>query len=431
MISLIRIQDVEVNLQDLKRLYLPGNYIARQRRQNYENSQAVFPLCQKGDNDYKTHYSLQFCNKLKGRPSSPRPCSPTRRNNPHPSKDFLNWRIPTRVYDFGDKKEANIKFLKMNIADTHQSFYSDYNGRTEKGNDINSTMVLEIGKASDRAIQNTTQIKKSTQDCYLNCNIGKINLKKHLYLKVPNLGKSWSPDLSFRENQERKHPEKKTTSKSKQHDLQNYLQACQEKEEEELVKMTIKNTLKPDTVEAIQKWLGNADAKDKEFALELIKTIILESRNNTDSKYTTKKSMLSNMYMHNIHSSCHNHIQARWCVSPNIKQHFKKDRLHKEKFSRQCNNCPRQQLELMLQQLEIDLQEENSAISELMNPCTLPTNQTSAIQEFFHSEKNQQFDKSIKRPKKKTYGFIPNKGSIFINAKQKRTKHYTIHPEWQ
>ena len=89
-------------LQDLtlceQPLDIPGNFRAKQRRTKHDNSRLVFPAGQ--PETYKTHYTLDFKSKQKGRPSSPRPCSPTRRNNPHPSKVNTKYSFLSCLYDY-------------------------------------------------------------------------------------------------------------------------------------------------------------------------------------------------------------------------------------------------------------------------------------------------------------------------------------------
>ena len=81
-------------LQDLtqsdKTLDIPGNFRAQQRRQKHHDSRLVFPENKnkgksKGEK-HQTHYSLNFKQTKQICRPSERPCSPTRRNNPHPSK---------------------------------------------------------------------------------------------------------------------------------------------------------------------------------------------------------------------------------------------------------------------------------------------------------------------------------------------------------
>lgn len=79
---------------------IPGNFRAQQRRKMHDDSRLVFPehkykaIGSKGiphskrqvGEKHQTHYTLNFKpTKQICRPSE-RPCSPTRRNNPHPSK---------------------------------------------------------------------------------------------------------------------------------------------------------------------------------------------------------------------------------------------------------------------------------------------------------------------------------------------------------
>jgi len=46
----------------------------------------------------------------------------------------LTWRIPTRVFDYGKSKNANIAFLNSNIDDSFQTFFNDYSGKRNIGN---------------------------------------------------------------------------------------------------------------------------------------------------------------------------------------------------------------------------------------------------------------------------------------------------------
>ena len=66
----------------------------------------------------------------------------------------MNWRIPTRVFDYGKEKEANISLLKTNIKDTYQSFYDDYSGSGKLGGknfaSITSLVLLYLVAAVER-----------------------------------------------------------------------------------------------------------------------------------------------------------------------------------------------------------------------------------------------------------------------------------------
>ena len=59
---------------------------------------------------------------------------------------------------------------------------------------------------------------------------------------------------------------------------------------------------------------------------------------------------------------------------------------------------------------------EKTGISELMDPET-------------QQGKQIQFGRKIYRPRQKSFRF--NKGALFVTSKKKKSKHYTIHPEWQ
>lgn len=57
--------------------------LAQERKKIHESSKHIYPRCEKSTGT--TSYSIDFAKK-EGKPASPRPCSGTRRNRPHPSQ---------------------------------------------------------------------------------------------------------------------------------------------------------------------------------------------------------------------------------------------------------------------------------------------------------------------------------------------------------
>jgi len=103
-----QVRATERKLQDLtqceKSFEIPGNFRALQRRVKHDSSKLVFPDTKgKRNENYETHYSLNFKPRPICKPLE-RPCSPTRRNNPHPSKVnrkvriFYKFLIPQTSY---------------------------------------------------------------------------------------------------------------------------------------------------------------------------------------------------------------------------------------------------------------------------------------------------------------------------------------------
>lgn len=98
---------------------IPGNYLAKQRRQKHDSSKLVFPEHKQPKCNaemYKTNYYMNFNAKPKCRPPSPRPCSPTRRNNPHPSK-VINW-LEARVFMGESQHSKETQFTPSEIIDS-------------------------------------------------------------------------------------------------------------------------------------------------------------------------------------------------------------------------------------------------------------------------------------------------------------------------
>ncbi|KAM7434904.1 hypothetical protein ABFA07_015060 [Porites harrisoni] len=111
----------------------------RERKMFHESSEHIYPKCQKNgglniprkyniDSFGSTSYSIDFAKK-EGRPALPRPCSVTRRNRPHPSQNFLNWRIPSKPMPGQKVNDASKAFLYLSDVETRQRFYDDYVGR--------------------------------------------------------------------------------------------------------------------------------------------------------------------------------------------------------------------------------------------------------------------------------------------------------------
>lgn len=107
----------------------PGRFVAQQRKKVHDSSAHIYPSSRKSDdmNSAITSYVIDFAKK-EGKPSLPRPCSATRRNRPHPSQNFLNWRIPSRPLTGPKTSDADEAFLNLSVLETKERFYDDYVG---------------------------------------------------------------------------------------------------------------------------------------------------------------------------------------------------------------------------------------------------------------------------------------------------------------
>jgi len=421
-------------LQDLTQrdntIDIPGNFRAQQRRQKHDDSRLVFPESKykgkpKGEK-HQTHYTLNFkqTSKQNCRPSE-RPCSPTRRNNPHPSKNFLTWRIPTRVFDYGEEKKANISFLNSNINDTYQSFYNDYSGNRTSQSEVDTKLLLEMtksysGDAKKKDRKSKIELKSSAEEpCSLTLpsllrkswspNQSSLGVPKGakretlspIFIKeeLQPLFQSWYDDASSKDK------EKNSRKASKTPDIiaemeENYLQKALEK------------ALEPDAIEAIEDWLQGADEEEREIAMQFIQTLLLASiqKQKIDTmKQTHYPRALTPL--------------TRTSQQPPSLSKPKKDHHH----TKACAVCARKNLEAALQQLQVVAAHpyEMPGITELLNPLHPTVVAKKEDRKRFVNGRRR-----LQRPQKMPTSFKPgNKGSLFVSQKP-RGRHYTIHPEW-
>lgn len=447
-----------------KPLDIPGNFRAKQRRRKHDDSKLVFPAPKKKESEsFKTHYTHQFRRGKNYRPcpSSPRPCSPTRRNNPHPSKDFLNWRIPTRVFDYGKVKKANMAFLKSNMEDSQQKFYDDYCGRQD--GQIDPHQLMEIAKSYATALQeqHKNERKKLPGLKYMKKNGGKVTLGLYsppnspVGIKLPNVTrtKMWSPELSQNANAKprRKGGRKNllespelTAELSKPHfsswfdinantstninnENKNDKNEIPETGEQDFFESDLGlalGSLNPEAILAIEKWLESADEEERQIAMKFLETIILASvekdghvsprgRESPGETYPTISQQLIAPY-------------------PGIPKPKKVGGHHHHKMRKNCEVCKKQELESSLQQLQAiaSLPTDVPAITELLNPMHPAVLLQQQQGEPSKSTKwNTQ--RILNRPCQDRGKFVANKGSLFMNSKKPNGRHFTIHPEWQ
>lgn len=445
-------RSAEEMLQDLtlynKPLDIPGNFRAKQRRSKHDNSKLVFPRARKKESDtYRTHYNHQFRTKPNARPSSPRPCSPTRRNNPHPSKDFLNWRIPTRVFDYGKVKTANISMFKSNVNDSHQRFYDDYAGKIDYSHQVDPRQLMDIAKSYAAALQKERKKaqKQALPGLDTDMKSGKVTLglvsppNSPVGLKLPNVARrTWTPERSS----PNKSPTKgksgkqriKSTSPSTKpkfsswYDIEGLSQSVgQNPDGEEVDENKIEAALaglKPEALMAIEQWLLSASDEERQIAMKFIEAIILASME--DSKILNASNNRADSPLHGLNPS-------QFLTGYSGLQNGSAGAHHHNHSTRKsCEVCKKKELESALQQLQMiaSLPMEVPAITELLNPLhpSVVKEREAAVAPL-PEKRMRKKTKALNRPRQETK-FIPNKGSIFVNSKLPKRRHFTIHPEW-
>lgn len=443
-----KIKTAEQLLQGLtlvdKPLDIPGNFRAKQRRTKHDDSKLVFPNPRKKESDtFKTHYNHQFRSKRNASPSSARPCSPTRRNNPHPSKNFLNWRIPTRVFDYGKVKNANVSFLKSNVRDSHQRFYEDYSGKREE-DQLDPRQLMDLAKSYAAALQK--------QRKHLARNVGlpglrstrnekeKVKLGLHspstspIGIRFPNVSRRmWSPEQSS-ESDRRRSKSKGSKKSPSPHSIPQFsswydanntggMGSRNEDESDETVGMAF-STLKPEALLAIEDWLLNASDEERQIAMKFIEAIILASVE--DSKISTETNRRV--------PSPKDAVPLQYLPPyPTFKNPDRDAHHHNHNMRKACEVCKKKELESALLQLQAvaSLPMDVPAITELLSPLHPGlirdreiTGKTSSGDHLYKQVPPRERARHD-RPK-----FIANKGSLFMNSKRPSGRHFTIHPEW-
>lgn len=74
-----------------------------------------------------TSYSMDY-GKKDGTPSEKRPCSATRRNRPHPSKFFMNWRVPSKPIL---NNRTSFEPYAAEYSNILQNFSDEYRGKDD------------------------------------------------------------------------------------------------------------------------------------------------------------------------------------------------------------------------------------------------------------------------------------------------------------
>jgi len=438
-----------------KPLDIPGNFRAKQRRSKHDDSKLVFPNPRKKESDtYKTHYNHQFRSKPNARPSSARPCSPTRRNNPHPSKNFLNWRIPTRIFDYGKVKNANVSFLKSNIEDSHQRFYDDYSGKQENEHEVDARQLMQIAKSYAAAVQKERKnVKKHALPGLQKMKRGeRITLglssppNSPVGIKFPTvLRNSWSPEQSS--DGCRKPPTKaklggkkpKSSSPPQVHSRPHFtswydvnnanrvegIQTENEEVDESNIEMAL-GALKPEALAAIEQWLLSASDEERQIAMKFIEAIILASVENSNISTQPSK---------RVESPIGAVPQQFLAPYPGFQNATTNAHHHNHNMRRACEVCKKKELESALQQLQTiaSLPMDVPAITELLNPLH-PALHPALTSDKETSNVCSSAERKLNRPwqdrSRHETKYIANKGSLFMNSKRPKGRHFTIHPEW-
>ncbi|KAI6657538.1 hypothetical protein LOD99_282 [Oopsacas minuta] len=212
-------------------------------RAQHENSKKIFPK-RRGDEFQLTSYRAfhQPADNLSDLRMSPKPTSPTRRNNPHPTLPFLQWRLPTRSLE-------NPKGLISGNEQVPQP------QQQQNENEVltNLSNIPFPGKKLTRS--RTFSGYTPREPKYYSQQQLPTSLKSAVKEENLPFAKEWLQGASDREKQT----------------LFSMLDTSQS--EEARLKSAMKEVLNADAIEGVEKWLSGADQNEKAIALKVFEDL--------------------------------------------------------------------------------------------------------------------------------------------------------------
>ena len=204
-------------------------------RAQHENSKSVFPK-RRGDEFTLTSYRAfhQPAENPRELRMSPKPTSPTRRNNPHPMLPFLQWRLPTRSLE-------NPKGLIPPKEDEDNEILTNLSNIPFPGKKLTRSRTFSGYIPRDPKYFSQQQLSNSLKTA----------------VKEENLpfAKEWLEGASDKE---------KETFLSMLDSSQN---------DDARLKSAMKEVLNPDAIEGVEKWLSGADQAEKAIALKVFEDL--------------------------------------------------------------------------------------------------------------------------------------------------------------
>lgn len=250
---------------------------AKLNREKNESSKKVFPqpTSDKTKERYRSIYNKDFEGSYTT-PLEPRPTSPTRRNNPHPSQQFMVWRVPTR--------EIGAQFMRPGSSmggpvrddesefDDMESLYERYKMPLPQPSSMDYGAYLREMRQK-QALQQQQQLLQQQQ------------MQQFVGDRVPSRlsqrGGDYDPYRGPRQGQ---HILSRTVKESNQDNLMEWLKTASPEEqttilrmlkeaEEGQAKQAISQVMKPGAAKATSEWLSKADQNEREVAVRLFSSL--------------------------------------------------------------------------------------------------------------------------------------------------------------
>ncbi|XP_022084177.1 uncharacterized protein LOC110975738 isoform X2 [Acanthaster planci] len=396
--------------------------MAKQIREQHESSGSVlFRPRKTGSGGYFTErlasiYEVDYSPKTV-KPSQPRPCSVTRRNNPHPSHMFMNWKVPTRlIVDDPSYQQQQERLL----LDSKQRFYEDINGERKYTSTSGNDVLKEVGKLrgmSPSLLPSRRMARTSTTHHVPPYGMLKHSREKDMeeelkqasaagnkaptpgVPKLPAVPRSpmkqagnsdFNTQLS-RNLKPRALPAAqnwlKTAGISDTKIISNAMTAAD-------LDRTLGHTLQPDAKKAVENWLQTANERDREVAIEFFGSL-------AGSKLMGAKKVISD---HQIHADDKGQGTCKICDGTRLQQVM--DALKKGKPV-----------------ASVTLKKDSKRPGQVDRRLQLLTPYTRS-----HKDEYQTWHHL---PVFKHTGPVSNTIALFTRPHRPIPRHFTIHPEWE
>ncbi|XP_033104182.1 uncharacterized protein LOC117106823 isoform X2 [Anneissia japonica] len=273
------------------------NLVAKQIKEQHENSRCVFPTSKimKGKKGFresdrlKSLYDVDFAPKH-CIPCTPRPCSVTRRNNPHPSQMFMTWKVPTRLIV---SEPSYVQQKQKLINDSNQHFYEDINGARKSISPHHDVLDgISAFKQMQLSLDRPAMARSSTTHHSPPYHMFKHMREKEIEDEMKRSVSKSLPKLPVVPPNSAAKIHQSAHSNSMNRSLkpkampaaQKWIHSASEKDKAVLGRMmkdvdnhymdkTLSKALQPDAKKAVEKWLETASEKDRSVAIEFFSSL--------------------------------------------------------------------------------------------------------------------------------------------------------------
>ncbi|KAL9987693.1 hypothetical protein ACROYT_G002040 [Oculina patagonica] len=252
--------------------------VAQERKKIHESSEYIYPMREKNNSKpapRKTSYSVDFAKK-EGKPAKPRPCSVTRRNRPHPSQNFLNWRIPSKPMPGQKSNETINALLNLSDLETKARFYDDYVG---KFNSKKCNHFQNIGNPAPRYTTRPRYLKRAEFE-------GNTNEEE----TPGSLPICIIPPLCMSKDAGQRYDTLVARNSSRERVI---IESCLDAGDRGYLGKSLENAIQAEAIPAIHRWLKSQSESDRNIALGFLSNLSKSTSLNQDQALNRKSADIS------------------------------------------------------------------------------------------------------------------------------------------